>query len=676
MQRDVRQTALYREAEALYQLLCQPGTGHISDAAELHSSPDGQYAAFSATLVDALEGVPPTRICQTNLVSGDSRILTSGPNTDRCPKYSPDGQWIGFLSDRHRPGDFQLHLLNLGTGATRSTPPVNGWVEYLHWSPDGRRILLAVAGYGADTAGVQGAIPSTRIPDDLPSWTPEVQHAQEERGWRRVWLYELASDCVSPVGPALKNIWEAVWCGNDNLVAVTSTGPGEGLWYEACLNLIPLESGTSQEIYRPEDQLGWPAASPSGTHVAVVEAICSDRWAVAGNLTLLELATGLTWQVDTNGVDITYTEWCSDSVLMLAGHRGFDTVVGTYDLTSGRFTETWASREVTGSGRYISLSRLNVRGDCALIGEGFRREPEVAVICGGQYRTVESFAPGRLSGFTLPLQSTNPITWMAPDGLEIQGWLLRPEGQVPHPLILCIHGGPVAHWRPVWLGRRHAHLLMLLARGYALLLPNPRGSSGRGQDFARRVVGDMGGRDTYDCLSGIDHLAREGIADTARLGVTGVSYGGFMASWLITQDTRFAAAVCVSPVTNWLTEHLLSNLTDWVAGFLADSPRDPQGQYFQRSPVLQAHRARTPTLLICGALDRCTPAEEAAQFHRALLEKGVDSMLLTYPEEGHGIRKRPALIDYAVRIVSWFERHMDPAIQPAEGTYESPATQE
>jgi dipeptidyl aminopeptidase/acylaminoacyl peptidase len=140
--------------------------------------------------------------------------------------------------------------------------------------------------------------------------------------------------------------------------------------------------------------------------------------------------------------------------------------------------------------------------------------------------------------------------------------------------------------------------------------------------------------------------------------VMGRSYGGFMASWLISQDTRFAAAIPVAPVTNFVTEHLISNIPHWPALFLKDTYTNPNGKYFQRSPIMHAHKVKTPTLNICGALDRSAPPEEALQFHNALLENGVESVLLTYPEEGHGIRKLPAAIDYAARVVSWFEEHL------------------
>jgi pimeloyl-ACP methyl ester carboxylesterase len=117
-------------------------------------------------------------------------------------------------------------------------------------------------------------------------------------------------------------------------------------------------------------------------------------------------------------------------------------------------------------------------------------------------------------------------------------------------------------------------------------------------------------------------------------------------------------AVAIAPVTNQVTEHLLSNIPDFVSMFLADSYTNLQGKYYERSPILHAHKVRTPTLLICGALDRCTPPAEAAQFHSALLENGVQSVLMTYPQEGHGIHKLPAAIDYAARVVTWFDRHI------------------
>ena len=655
MQRDLRRTALYQEVESLILTLRQPGAGLVSDAAEV--STNGRQAAYAGTLVEALEGTPPTRICLADLATGDTRVLTFGPNVDRLPKFSPDGRQIAFLSDRRQPGDFQLYLLDPVSGAARSTSDAKGWVEYLHWSPDGTRILLGVAGRGADVSSAQGALSSKRLADDCPSWMPAVDSGDENYRWRRVWLYELATGRLHEVGDADDNVWEAAWCGNDAFAAVVSPGPMEGLWYSARLRVINIETGRGRDVHVPRSQIGWPAASASGKHLAIVEGVCSDRWVVAGDLLLIELASGNARQVDTNGTDITYTEWCSDRQLLLAGHRGFETVVGVYDADSGAFREAWSSEEVTAGGRYATVASLNAKGDCALVGEGFRRAPELAVIRGGEYAAVKSFDLG-YTAHAKVLDSVERLRWRASDGLEIQGWLLRPAGAGPHPLIMNIHGGPIWHWRSAWLGRAGAVNLMLLKRGYAVFLPNPRGSTGRGQEFAQQVLGEMGGADTGDYLAGLDHLVGRGIADPSRLGVMGGSYGGFMTSWLITQGARFAAAVPVAPVTNWVSEHLISNIPHFVVLGLADRYVHPDGKYFRRSPVMFAHRASTPTLHICGALDRCTPPEEAVQFHNALLEHGVESVLVTYPEEGHGIRKFPAAIDCAARILAWFDVHL------------------
>jgi dipeptidyl aminopeptidase/acylaminoacyl peptidase len=332
-------------------------------------------------------------------------------------------------------------------------------------------------------------------------------------------------------------------------------------------------------------------------------------------------------------------------------------VVCDYDARADEVTEVWASEDVSAGGLYVTLSGLNEVGDCALVGEGFQRAPEIAVIRQEKYLALKSFDCGYSQLATVTMTAQH-VSWQAPDGLRIQGWLLLPDSKPPYPLIMNVHGGPVWHWRPRWLGRDGLDILMLLKRGYAIFHPNPRGSAGRGQDFASQVVGDLGGADTGDYLSGLDYLVEQGIADPRRLGVIGVSYGGFVASWLITQDARFAAAVSISPITNFVTAHLLSNISHFAALFLGDPYNEAGGKYFTRSPVMYASSATTPTLNVCGALDRCTPPEEALQFHKALLENEVKSVLLTYPEEGHGVHKLPALFDCSARIVSWFEQHM------------------
>ncbi|HEY0683674.1 MAG TPA: prolyl oligopeptidase family serine peptidase [Steroidobacter sp.] len=655
---DARLQSLYRRAQTLYERIHRTGAGNVSDVAEVHVSADGGHVVFTGSMMSSLSEAPLTRVCSIDLHSAQMRVLTSGPRTDRSPKLSPDGRDLAFLSDRHRAADFQLYLRQMSSGAVKRTMPVEGWVEYLSWSPDGRRILLGVAGYGADTASTKGAVVSELAERDLPSWMPTVSTGREAHRWRHVWIYDLASDSVRRVSGDGMNIWEAAWCGNDSVVVSASPDPGEGAWYSACLYSIRVDGNQHEKIYTPEDQLGGLSGSPGGAHLAFIEAVCSDRMLVFGELRIVDRATGSVRRIDTDGVNVSTTQWRSDKRLLLAGLRGFETVVGIYDTSSGKFEETWRSSQISSAGSYICVAGMGSTGDCVILSEGFDRSPEIGAIRDGEYRTIKSFDSG-YSDEARCIAGLDRLTWEAPDALEIQGWLLRPRGDAPHATVMAVHGGPVSNWRPAWLGRpRTLPFLMLLQLGYAVFLPNPRGSSGRGQDFARRVRGDMGGADTHDLLSGVDHIVARGFADANRLGVTGISYGGFMTAWLITHSDRFKAAVPVAMVANRVSQRLTCTHTRFIDLFLEDTYNNAQGKYYGRSPIMYAHRAGTPTLNVCGALDKCTPPAEALQFHNALLEAGVRSALVTYPQEGHGVRGFPASIDYAARLAGWFVAHL------------------
>lgn len=659
MQKDIRDTPLYQEIQGLYQDFRRPGSGLISDAASIHAAPDGRQAVFVGTMLEKLEGMPATRICQVDLTTGHTQVLTFGPNTDRLPKYSPAGDAIAFLSDRNKAGDFQLYFLDTKTGAAVPAPVVEGgWVEYLHWSPDGKQILLGVAGHGADVAASAGAVTSEKAGEALPPWMPALETGDENYRWRSAWVYGLESDSLRQVSSADCNIWEAVWCGNDALAAVMSSAPGEEYWYTATLNLIDINSCEARLIYQPKDQLAWPSATPAGDALVLVEAVCSDRGVVAGKLLLIDPHSAEVQTIDTKGVEVSYAQWRSDDQLLLAGIRSFETVVGEFSKAKAEFAETWRSEEISCGMPYPVVTPLgDGLGDCLLIGEGFLRAPEIAFLRDGAYSPLVSFDQGYAAQMTDWIASVQPLRWSAPDGKEIQGWLILPQGEGPHPLVTFVHGGPVFQSRPAWLGRGLTGVT-LLKHGYALFLPNPRGSTGQGSDFTRLVYGDMGGAETDDHLSGLDYLIEQGIADPKRLGVSGASHGGFMASWIITQDARFAAAVPVAPVTDWASLYLTSNLPHFCTLILKGNFNEADKDYFHRSPVMHAHKVKTPTLNICGALDCCTPPGQAMEFHHALLENGVKSVLVTYLQEGHGVRQLPATIDYAARVVGWFEEHM------------------
>jgi dipeptidyl aminopeptidase/acylaminoacyl peptidase len=330
-------------------------------------------------------------------------------------------------------------------------------------------------------------------------------------------------------------------------------------------------------------------------------------------------------------------------------------VAGDIDTDRATATELWANGESFGQ-RDPEAQPTGEDGFVAVL-ESYDRPPEIAMFRDGKLRTVASFANEGTRFVAEGAGRLERVSWRAPDGREIDGLLVVPDRPGPHPLLVHVHGGPVWAYRNRW-AMGYSFTPLLVARGYAVLHPNPRGSTGRGQEFADLVVGDMGGEDAEDVLAGVEAMVERGVADPERVGVFGGSYGGFMSAWLPTRTDRFAAAVAISPVTDWTSQHWNSNIGRWDAAFLKDDPATPGGPYFDRSPVMFASRVRTPMLLTAGLRDRCTPPGQAVELYRALREHGVEAEVAIYPEEGHGVRQMPALFDFATRMVGWFERFM------------------
>ena len=653
--RDLRSTGLYKEVESFFRRVLEPSFGRISGADDPVVSPDGTRLAFTGELLERLDAPPMHRICMADVAGGTVEVVTAGPRDDRSPAWSPDGSRLAFLSDRGHEGRFQVHLLDVGRlGEAAPGPEVPGSIEWLTWSSDGRRLLVGAAGAAAEVADALGSgVVGGGEEEELPSWMPEVQRADDEAAWRSAWVLDVDGHGAQRATREGLNVWEAAWSGSDRIAAVVSDGPEEDSWYDAVLAVIDPSDGKERELYRSARQLAWVAPSPDGRTIAVVEALSSDRVIVAGDLRLVDVETGTVTPVDTAGVDVTRVAWRSNAQLSYAGVRVVDSVVGTFAIGSDRGDDMFVTGDSLGQ---IYPAPAHMRGGrFASLVHSWDRHPELAVGDGDGLRTVASLAHEGSEFARGASGSIRSMTWRSPDGTDIQGFLALPEGSGPFPLVLVVHGGPIGVTRNAWARPTNR---LLAARGYALLLPNPRGSSGRGQAFAEQVYGDMGGADAADLMSGVDAVIEGGFADPDRMAVMGGSYGGFMAAWLPTTTNRFRAAIALSPVTDWQSMHWTSSLARWDREILRDEPTRPGGEYFARSPVVFAHRSTTPTLVAGGLRDRAVPPGQAIEYFRALIENGVEAELALYPEEGHGVRKMPAAIDLATRIVGWLDRHV------------------
>jgi dipeptidyl aminopeptidase/acylaminoacyl peptidase len=377
---------------------------------------------------------------------------------------------------------------------------------------------------------------------------------------------------------------------------------------------------------------------------------------VCGDLLVVEVASGEVRQLDLGGVDVSWTRFLDDTRLLAFGRRRRIQIVLEVELATGNATERWSTEETIGGG-YHPSGTPTAEGFVTVV-ESHRRPPAVVEMRGGQERVLADLRHPGHEVAADALARREPRRWTSSDGLEIEGYLSLPHGDPPFPLALHVHGGPVGSVDDTFPGLLTA---LLLRRGFAIVDPNPRGSTGRGQAFIAGVVGDMGGMDLVDDLAGVDALVAEGVADPDRLVLFGGSYGGFMSAWISTQDPRFKAAVAMSPVTDWWSERFDGSLGAWVADFLGGDPDAIPEAYTARSPVLQAHRCRTPVLLTAGRNDRATPVGQAVEFYRALRERGVASEVVTYPEEGHGVSNLPAVLDLLTRTVAWFERFLPPS---------------
>ena len=254
------------------------------------------------------------------------------------------------------------------------------------------------------------------------------------------------------------------------------------------------------------------------------------------------------------------------------------------------------------------------------------------------------------------------ITWKSSDGLEVEGLLIKPVGYKAgrrYPLLVVVHGGPAGAFFNVFDGTtlRGAYPLAAFAnRGYALLLPNPRGSSSYGEAFRRANYQDWGGGDYHDIMTGVDALIDRGIAHPDRLGIMGWSYGGYMTAWVVTQTARFKAVSIGAGITNLYSMYGSNDLSGYLKSFFGNYPwRDPE-EYAKHSAITFVDQVKTPVLIQHGEQDFRVPYSQAQEFYQALKDRRVPVEFVSYPRQGHGITEPRLLKDAMQRNVDWFNK--------------------
>jgi dipeptidyl aminopeptidase/acylaminoacyl peptidase len=252
------------------------------------------------------------------------------------------------------------------------------------------------------------------------------------------------------------------------------------------------------------------------------------------------------------------------------------------------------------------------------------------------------------------------LSWTS-DGLNVQGYLIEPLGYRrgrAAPVITVVHGGPSYASAPMYPARSDAFAGVFTARGYAVFLPNPRGSYGGGEAFPRANVRDFGGGDLRDILAGLDAAHAALPLDAKRTGIFGWSYGGYMTMWALTQTNRFRAAVAGAGLSNWLSYYGTNGIDTWMIPFFGASVYDDPAIYAKSSPMTYITNVHTPTLMVGGTLDDEVPITQSYEYWHALRALHVPAQLVVYPGEGHLFFRPADQLDVSRRIVGWFDRWM------------------
>ena len=619
---------------------------------ELAISPDGRTVAFSVHPAAASSGSHLPSDVWLLPLDGEAQLLTDGS----APVWSPDGSRLAFLSDRVTPGHALPYTTTLDGDALLAAS-LTGSAESVSWAADGRSLLVLAADrglYGLDFSAraVLWATPA----DD-----PEV--IRPGGAWRRLFRVSLDDGSVAEVGPAGLSVWEVDWDREGTVVAIVSDDPRGSGWYRSRVVALDLAARTTRTLYEPRWQVEGLALSPGGRHVAVVEGYSSDPGLVSGSIKVIDLAGGRTTDPWPGLESVGLVSWCDDDSLWYARTDGLGTAAGRVWL-DGRRDEVWSRPAFIGGN--VVKPQCAVTDDAALVvtvHEAHGVPPEVAVLdrASGMWER-RTHLNDALVADDPEWPAACPLRWTAPDGLDIEGWVMTPagwhDGDPPLPLVVAVHGGPTWCWSP-YFSESEPNGVVLADAGFAVLLANPRGSSSRGHAFCQAVIGDPGGGDFRDLLAGVDACIAAGIADPARLGIAGLSYGGYMAGWAVGQTRRFRAAVAMSVVADFRSFHLTTDISAWDEGILDGRWDDPEGgAYAQRSPVTHAHACETPTLVTAGALDRCTPVEQGILLHEAIAASGSPTELVIYPREGHILVEREHAIDQVRRTTAWFVRYL------------------
>ncbi|MDQ2787043.1 MAG: S9 family peptidase [Chloroflexota bacterium] len=618
-------------------------------------SPDGSRVAYVAACYgqegDHSEGtiwVAPTD------GTAMARQWTFGGGRDDTPRWSPDGHTLAFLSDRATRGTKALYRMPANGGEAEKLVERKQSIEFFAWSPDGRRVAFLA-------------------PDD-PTDADERREKERDDAdvygerwpYHRLHLLDLASGAVTVLPTGDMHITECAWSPDGQTIAYfAQPTPELDDRHKTAIFTIPVVSGQAHRLCHTTggSNLAWGISEAVGDLLVFVAPHepapqCSATiWAVSAeggeptvmNPAVTEAACAMHLAIAPGQPRMT-----------IALARGLTTELVNLNTPTGLPTPFCA--HPTGDlGAFSGAMPTHTAPVVAVVRSAGDEPPE---LWAGAPHALHRISDHHAEFRDIQFGKQEPFYWDAPDGLALDGILIRPPDAPdgPLPTIVYVHGGPYSRWANGWNLRPNNWGQWLATHGYAVLMPNCRGGMGHGNTFATAARGDVGGADYRDIMAAVDAAIARGIADPERLGIGGWSQGGFMTAWAITQTHRFKAGVMGAGIADWNMMTMTSDLPTFEAALGGDRPWDGPGPHnaARLSPISYAKNAITPLLMLHGKNDARVPLTQAIGFARALREHDVPVQFVTYPREPHGVRERAHQRDILRRVRAWYDQWLKP----------------
>ena len=618
------------------------------------------------------------------------RQFTNGGKMDFHPRYSPDGERLAFISTRG--GKPQIYLIRLDGGEAQALTSMPNGVSGFGWSPDGKQIAFVSALNAAERRlEKRGKFPLPAPKDELEGGVRklEQEHAEKERVDPRVYrglpfkagtdfvsdryqhLFILEVDAKEATPRRLTDgdidFGKPRWSANGQFLwSSAARRPTQDRFAEYDLVRITVKDGAVRRMERPGHYAMTPKPSPDGQWVASISMLDMSGYGHIPRLTVCR-TNGTGWrdlnlELDRSVGAQEYQYqfyWAADSqgLYCTIEDQGYSKVFYV-SLADATFTEVCGGQEL------IEAFSVHGNGSLAYISRSILRPPEL-FICpkDGDPVRVTKLHDEWLDG--VKIAKTEEFRYQAPDGMEIQGWIVRPpdfDAKQKWPLAVNIHGGPHVMWSPAAHAMWHEWQLHA-ARGYVVFFCNPRGSDGYGDAFRCAIHNNWGEADMQDILSGVDAVVAKGFIDEKRMAVTGGSYGGFMTAWIIGHDQRFAAAVSQRGVYQLMSFYGTTDVPRLIEGEFETMAFDDPDKMWKYSPYAYVRQMRTPLLLIHSDNDFRVPISDAEQLFTALKKLRRTVEFVRYPRDGHELSRSGEpkhRIDRLERMTAWFDRYCTP----------------